>query len=543
MHIYQESDLLNPEFRKSIIDEIEGPENRKRKCESLKRYEIYRDRIKKYILENLLAELDPETVNEMQSRVSTINIYKKMIQKKARVYKDTPTRSADNDDIQEIVETIVDNLNLNNSMKKTNRYVEAFRNSIIYVKPFIDHENEGKWSLLLETMAPHQYDVIEDRDNPSIARAVVLSHYNKTAQLTDDDPQTRAKTGVANNFRDGDGKNQKIADSPADDEKEYIFWSNNHHFTCNEKGEIISKDDETGEIATDNPIKRLPFVSFFKDQDGSYWSTGGDDMVEGSILVNTLLTDIYYIAKIQGMGIFYLFGKGVPKKYKVGPNRGITLEVEEGDPTPQIGFANSNPPIDSHMKMTEQYIALLLSTNDLGVNAIQGSLSADTAQSGIHELIQNAEPMTAIEDEQQQYKDKEKDIVEIAARWIRLYDDGAIGVVSKYKDAVTENVIEYSLKFEEQQHFTSEADKWNVVKTKNDIGIWNKVDAMIQDNPELSRDEALELLLKQAEENLKLAEAGMASIINQGIDGDTNTENTEIEPRESAKEQPERSQD
>lgn len=526
MYIYNEDDLLDQGFRKTIIQEIEDSENTSRKAESHKRYEIYRDRIKKYILGNLLKELDEETVNEMQSRVATVNMYKKMVQKKARVYKDVPIRTSVMENDQDYIDSLVDLLNLNTTMKKVNRYTEAFRNCAVYVKPYIDHNKDEKWSYMLEVLAPHQFDVIEDGDNPSLVRAVILSTYeDSTTEHGYYNENTRNTTQLAPNYRDGDGKHQTIADS--DKKKEYIFWSKNYHFTCDVKGNIITQDNIEGDVK--NPIGRLPFVFFSKDQDDSFWSVGGEDIIEGSILINTLLTDLYFISKIQGSGLFYMFGKNVPKTYKIGPNRAITMEVEEGDPSPQIGFASSSPPLQDHMSMVEQYVAFLLSTNDLGVNSIQGKLDANGAASGIQEIIQNSEPMTAIEDEQEQYRDKEPEVLQIANAWQQAYMDTQTGLTAAFKDIGATDEVIYSIKFEKPKHFASEIERLDAVAKKIDQGIYNKIDAMIDDNPDLTREEALELLLKKSEENLQLMQSGFETFIREA-NGNTNSEEAESEP-------------
>ena len=527
MQIYNEDDLLNIEFRKSVIEEIEGEENIARKAESYKRYEIYRDRIKKYILEQLILEMDEATVKEMQTRIATVNMYKKMVQKKARVYKNAPIRTSIDKGNQDYLMSLSELINLNSVMKKVNRYVEAFRNCAAYNKPYKNYAKDGRWSHKVDVLAPHQFDVIEDQDNPDIARAVILSHFKRSSlSSTSEDPQSRVKSGIATNFRDGDNQRQKIADSPGDKDKEYIFWSNKYHFTCDHKGEIVSIDKD-GARVTSNPIAELPFTFFSKDQDGSFWSVGGEDMIDGCILINTLLTDIYFIEKVQGMGLFYLFGKNVPKTFKVGPNRAITMEVEDGDPTPQIGFASSNPPIADHMAMIEQFVAFLLSTNDLGVNAIQGKLDSSSANSGIQDIIQNSEPMTAIEDEQEQYKDKEPDLMNKANRWQGVLDGSETGLSIGFSDIGSVDNLLYTMSFEDQQHYSSENEKLDAIKKKVELGVWNKVDAMIEENPDLTRKEALKKLLEKSKENLEIAKSSMQEFIQGNTNGDTNNEETE----------------
>ena len=504
MNIYNEDDLLDAPFRKGIIDEIEGPENRSRKCESFKRYEIYRDKIKKYILSNLHKELDPQTVTEMESRIATVNMYKKMVQKKARVYKDKPKRISLIDGEQDYVDSLVDLLNLNTVMKKVNRYVEAFRNCAVYVKPYKDHSRDGKWSYLLDVLAPHQFDVIEDQDNPEMARVVVLSNYKSTGTGND-----TSVDGQRRGTKEDDKK-----ETNENDKTEYIFWSKSYHFTCDRKGQIISNSNEDKEETNKNPISNLPFEFFNKDQDGSFWAVGGEDIIDGSILINTLLTDLYFIAKVQGSGIFYMFGPNVPETFKVGPNRAITMKTEEGGASAEIGFASSNPPLDAHMQMIEQYVAFLLSTNDLGVQSIQGKLDGGSASSGIQEIIQNAEPMTAIEDEQEQYADKEPTILQRANSWQNALSDSKTGLTDTYNSIGSADDVLYAMKFVAPKHFNSESERLDAVSKKIDQGIFNKIDAYIEEHDlEMSREDAMKKLLEKSKENVELIKAAAESLI------------------------------
>lgn len=504
MKIIREEQVLEQEYRIKVIEEINSEENIKRKNESYLRYQIYRDKIKKHIKENLLQELDPDTVDEMSNRISSVNIFKKMVSKKARVYKDTPKRETV-DDNQDWIDSMVDVLNLNTTMKKVNRYVEAFRNCLVYVKPYKDYSFDSKWSYMLDVLAPHKFDVIIDEDNHKLLRGVVLSDFKYNGDVEKQKNPTRT----------GDGTHK---DTTGDHATEYIFWTKSYHFTCDENGEIINGAENLNEPLK-NPIERLPFIPFSKDQDDSFWSIGGDDMVDGTILINTLLTDLYYIMRLQGFGLFYLFGAKVPEQYKVGPNKAITMKVEEGDPTPQIGFASSTPPIESHMAVVEQYIAFLLSTNDLGTNSVSGTLQASTAASGIHEMIINSEPTNAIEDEQEQYKDREPEILQVANNWQKVFIDGETGLSLVYNDIGYTDDVMYRLTFEKPVQYKSEVEKLDVIGKKIEQGIWNKVDALMADNPKLTREEALKVLLERAKENVKLMQNGIETFIN-GNDAD-----------------------
>lgn len=525
MRQFNEEDILDETFRGKIIKEIQGPENQQRKADSFKRWEIYKDRVKKYILEKLQQELDPETLIEVESRTSTINVFKKVVNKKSRIYKVSPNRKViqekgDDEQLQKLINC----LNLDSEMKKVNRYTVAFKNCLVYVKPILDKDG---YRYKIVVLAPHEFDVIEDPQDKTVPRVIILSEYDSDITYSNESASDRTGKGLRTNFRDGDNKDQVIADSPSDGDKtQFIWWSDNYHFTTNEAGMIEGEKQDI-----DNPIKRLPFVSFADCQDNDFWAVGGEDLIDGAMLVGMLLTDLYFIAKVQGMGLFYYFGKGAPKNFKVGPNKALTAEVAEGDPTPQVGFASANPPLDQHMAMIEQFLALLLTTNDLAVNAIAGQLNAATATSGIHEIIQNSEPVNALEDEQEQYKDKEPEILEIAARWQNVYLNTKEGLTPKFKDiGKMPDETSYVLSFPSPKPMLSEKEQAEIDNLKIAQGIKNKIDLMLDENPDLDRDQALGLLIEKTKENIALMREAM---MENGFNNESteDSENDQIEPQ------------
>ena len=522
MELFKEQDILDKKVRLRLIEEIEGPENKSRKMESLKRYEILKDRIKKYILQNLMKELDPETVQDMESRIATVNIYKKVIGKKARVYKTAPKRQAMEGTDQDQLDMLIDKVKLNVSMKKANKYLEAMLNTDVFVRPIknvheLTDQGNPTWEYRVDPLAPHNYDVIEDANDNERAMGYLLSNFDTGTGVQGNETGERDSSGtITSNFRDGDNKDQTIADSPNDKDKEYVWWGHTYHVTFNADGDIIA--DRSGDNNL-NPIKQMPFVSLAKERDGSFWALGGDDLIEGSILINTILSDIYYIAKMHGTGLFYLFGKGVPKTHKVGPNQAITMNVEEGDPIPTIGFANANPQLSDHRELVEQYLAMLLTTNDLEPGSVQGSLSATSATSGVQEMIIKAEPMGSVENDQELFKDAEPEIVNIVGKWHNLYFDK--GLLTRKLTAIGKlpAEIDYTIKFGAIQQFMNEKEKLEVIKSRLELKLDTIIDAMILDNPDLSRQDAELKLTEDLKFRTEQAATAMANMIEEGSDG------------------------
>lgn len=493
MQIQKEADILNPIVRKAIIDDIKGSENQDRKYECYKRYLCYRDQTDAFVREQLLKQFDRNTVDEMAYCIANISIVRKIIDKLARVYNSGVARSVDEDDFAtEQMNQIAKELDFNSEIKKLNKFLKLQKNAAFYVKPCPVDQNgsEPKYTLRLEPLNPYLYDVVEyeyDRRRPMV---YILSDFDYGQELyTTNDAATvgRSSQPVAQGLPQGNGKDELIADSPDDAKTEtFIWWSDNYHFTTDGTGKIISE-------STENPIKMLPFVNFSIDQDGQFWARGGDDLINGAILVNSVLTHNQHIAISQGYGQFWMSGKNLPRNIKMGPTKAILMEHEEGEPQPNLGFASANPPLDQLRSLVESYIALLLTTNNLSTSAVASQLGQNNmAPSGIAMMIDKAESREDIDDQRQVFLDNEPTIWEIIRRWLEVYRDA---LVDNLKPLSIPEGFELSIKFHDSPVVVSEAEKLANLKLRKELGLDRMIDLIMKDNPDLT--------LQQAEERLK----------------------------------------
>ena len=503
MKMNNEDQILDIAFRKRVIDEIEGNENRKRKREALKRYEIYKDNVKKYVLEAMQNEsTDKKIVEEIANRSANISFCRKIINKKAMVYKSGVVRTAGLED-ETFIEKLVDITDFNTKMKKTNRYSELFKNATVEIMPYADPAT-NKYKYIIKVLPPYLYDVIEDEINPEVPRVYIKSYFSEegASKYRTENMAGFREGGETINQKEGDGIDQIIADTPSDfgaNNKLYIWWSNKYHFTTDHKGFIVEGKQEDDYA---NPIGVLPFYNFSKEQDGQFWAIGGDDIIEASVTLNILLTDLFYIAKYQGMGIGYLFGKGVPKNMKVGASSFISVDIDEGDPTPQIGFASSNPPIAAHLDMIERYVAFLLSTNNLEPGTVQGQMSAAGAASGIQEMVRKSENMDDITDQQEMYRDGEPVLFDILIKWHNLYYERGMLIDELQALGKIDEKLNIKPRFMEQQAFVTEQEKLDIIEKRKSLGLDSMIDSIIRDNPDLSREEAEERIKRILKEKL-----------------------------------------
>lgn len=511
MQINDERDILDPATRKELLFDIVGTENKQRRDEYLKRHEIYHDRAKEYVLQLAQEEgMSEDAITHMSNRMPGLSILRKLINKKARVYSRAPQRKAENEADQQIVDELADALELDLTMKKVNRWLELHKNVMAHVRPVVDRDATRKareknpsaddlWKIDVEVWNPSIYDVIPDPLDETKPLVVIFSFFDDTTS-----------SGVKSGYREGDTERQAIAGPSRDQgedqisDGEFVWWSPSFNFTTDENGQIIDVPFP-GEIEEEdqirNPINRLPFVNFNKDQNMTFWAEGGEDLVNGSTLINLLLADLYFISKYQGMGLLTIAGKNVPKEIKINPNNAVVFDMQEGDPTPSVNYASANPPIAAHISMIEQLVAMLLTTNDLEPGAISGTLSATNAASGIQELIQRAEPTSAIEDDQAIFIAREPKIIELVLAWATaLKDTGRL--TEKFAAYAGRDEMHYNLMLPEPEAFANEEQRINAIIKKKDAGLMTKKMALRELNPDLD-DDGVEALLAEIDEEKK----------------------------------------
>jgi hypothetical protein len=504
LRIISEEQLLDESIRKQIIEEIEGPEENRRRAEQYKRDQIYKDKGFRWVVENLLHMFDTDTVKEMQYAISNINFLKKMINKLATVYNQGVVRKVVfdgevNDQETAKVNNLEKVLKFNSNMKKTNRLLKQCLNVLCYVKP---HKIEDKFGVKLEPLSPHLYSVIEEPNDREKPLAVILSNYNSDqttyvigdAAVRPKEPQIMAKS---------DGKDQAIADAKEDIEKEnkrYIWWSNSYHFTTDGRGKIVSVDGPSREVGVANPIGELPFVNFAIDQDGNFWAEGGDDKVMGCILLNSLITNTNHIGITQGYGQLWMKGKRVPSYLKIGPNSVIRMEYEEGEPEPGIGYATSNPPLDELMNLVKIYAALLLSTNNLSTSGVKAELNGGMDfPSGIAMLFDKAESLEDVADQRSIFVDEEINIWRKVNAWL-LFFKATGSIAEAFEENILPEGFEMTHQFAEPTPIMAESEKLNNLKLRKELGIDRMIDLIKRDNPTFTEQEAeakLQLILEE----------------------------------------------
>lgn len=509
MKLYSEEQLLNVEVRKEIIKEIQSTSNIARKVEAKKRHEVYKDNTIKFVLEKLENEgLRPNTVQLMKNRASNISICRKVISKLSRSYQNGVIREVAGGD--ETMGTKISLLSLlldfNSNMKKCDRLLHLQKNCMPW---FVPEEYEpGKFVIKFKVFSPEQYDAIPSARDPECPIAIVLSEFIN--------PEDGTKFRTGRNQVDGidatvrsewqkelvaQGSKVQTASTQAET---YIFWGNKYHFTCDKEGALIMPMSPPDLL---NPIGEIPGEALAKDRDGKFWAGGGEDLADGSILINTMITDMNAIMFMQGWGQMVVTAqKGtVPEVLEGGPHNAMvfTYDGKAGEQEPKLTIVNSNPPIDMWMKSIEQTTALLLSTNNLSPSSVAAKLDPSQMPSGIAMLIEKSDSTEDVKDSQGNFSKAERKLWKKYAKWHNIYySSRELDPEFAVAGQLPEN-LEVSTKFNPGSEVISEADKLGNMKLKKDLGIVREVDLIMEDNPGMSEEEAMKKLLEIKKERLE----------------------------------------
>lgn len=427
--------ILLADVRKKIIADIKGDENRKRKNESLRRYDIYRKRQAQYIKEQLIREYSQTTVNEMRV-ISSINLGPRIVDKMASLYQDEPeriftTRSGRKLSEQELkqIDELYKTDATDEKLKKSNRYYKLQQQAALQIIP-----REG--IIQTRVLMPHHYDVIPSDGNPEVAEGYIINVYDRSllynqVQTTEDGGTNYLPQTVA------DGINQIIAD-PNDDQSaagnRYIWWTKDYNFVTDGRGNIVNDQGQLVAITTQeqltaisNPIGKLPFVDIACGKEYEFWVRQGNDIIDFALDFSVLLSDTAEINKRQGYSQAVIYSQEPPKDMLVGPNRVLHIKQnKDSELQPKFEWSNPAPDMQSALALLETYLSLFLTSQGLDPKTISGKGEGQKYTSGFDRLLAMIEMFEASKDDMAVYRRVEQQALDIKVLWSNLLQGATI---------------------------------------------------------------------------------------------------------------------
>lgn len=298
-----------------------------RKAEARQRIAYYHDKQAADTL-RLIAQRfsDPHAF-----RIFTVNMVKRIIDKRATTYRVAPRRT-----FVGLDQTAGDNLyraiNADAVLKRASRYTKLLKTCAVRVAWV-----GGKPALYLHTPAILDVEAA-DPENPS--RIIVTNNAASPEAVTYAD-----WTAATFTLRDARGNPIRDAANP----------------------------DKV------NPYGILPFIPLFDTlPDSEFFLEGGSDLVEAQQAINVALSNLWRSVELQAHGQAYAVGVSPTQKLETGPHRVILLP--QGG---SFGYAKPESPITDILSAIEFVMRQVAATNavgseifDLSKSAVSGSAQA-----------------------------------------------------------------------------------------------------------------------------------------------------------------------
>lgn len=444
--------LLDAAIRKQIVDEINGEENKSRKEESLKRFEILSGRQGRYITKKLESEFSKKTVSEMR-KITSVNIAQRVISEQSSIYLTEPVREFSNlNEEQELhVDNIYKHARANIKLKKANRVYKSNQQALLQVVP-----SDGVISF--RVFWPHQVDVIPDEMNPEKAYAVILSVFDKYRYLNSSSdsgsPANVPSRSVNTSGELIDGRNQMIGD--ADDYKDragkrYEVWTNDLNFMMDGNGNIVSEE-------TVNPIGELPFVDISIDKDFEFWVRRTNNAFDFTVDQGAMLCDIATIIKLQGYAQAIVYAEKQPENMVIGPNHILFMELDPNKQTqPKFEFVSPSPDLGNTLQFYDSLLRVFLTSIGADPKTVSGSLDAKTFSSGVERLLAMIEKFEASKDDIDLFRWVEERVYEFIKLWNNAYQ-GTDLFIDELRGPMLPDDSKLSVKFAEPQSIQTQSE-------------------------------------------------------------------------------------
>jgi|CXWL01.1.fsa_nt_gi hypothetical protein len=464
------ADILNYNDRVQALDEIKGQENTLRKRESLKRFEVFKDRAGKFVIDKLESEFSHKTVSEMR-KILSINLCPRIINELSSIYAEAPEREFKNvtEEQENLLEKLYEMARVDVQMQNANKYFKLYDQIILKVIPW--EGVPGPRAIL-----PHQIDVIPKETNPEVADSYIISVFNKYLELSSNISQGLAGVGrnLLNPNSSSDGVNQSIADKDDYKIKErYECWSETANFFMNGKGEVVSED-------TINVIGELPFVDISCEKDFEFWVRNGNGIVDFAIDFMSQLSDVSNLLRLQGYAQAIFTGTKQPENMLIGPNRVLFMQVDENNPqvVPRFEFASPNSDIGSSLNFLEMTLRMFLTSKGIDPKAIASSNNgAQSFSSALERLLSMVSRFEASQADMKYFESAEEKIFKLMVKWLNAYQ-GTDKLHPDLRGPLIPENAEMVVVYKKPQEVQTEQEKQAYVKSLLDMGVMSKVEAV-----------------------------------------------------------------
>lgn len=473
----------------AIIAEIESESNRKRKAEHSKRQDVYNDHQRPHVLESLMNEFSPKTVREMRTCTS-INLSRRMVDEMASVYKRSPFRTIEIEgaegaettaqgEIKDGILYLYEGAEANKALKRANQKYKLHDQCCIQVIP-----KNGK--ICLRVLAPHQYDVIPDSENPEEAGAVIVSVYDRgfLDSVIGGHEDIQGSNYGAKNQENQSSTNLTIADQQDYQAKlkQYVIWTKTEVLKVGSKGEILDR--------APNPIEKLPFIDVAQNKDFEYWIRRGSGVVEFTIDFSVVLSDTVNTNRLQSYAQAVITAEKIPESVSVGPNNILFLPLDSSRPEvkPTFEFVNPQPDMKSSLDLQDRLLNYFMSSRGIDPKSVTSDGSTAKYASGLERLLAMIDRFEASQDDLDLFSSVESQLSSLMRDWYEVIR-GTDKLDEKYNFGEWAENVYVCTRFAQPQIVQTQSEKEASVVYRRENGLMSRTEAIMELRG-VSKDEA-----------------------------------------------------
>ena len=262
--------------------------------------------------------------------------------------------------------------------------------------------------------------------------------------------------------------------SVVDDTPElWAYWDSANHFVFDESGKYYTNDDNPEML---NPYGRLPFIECYREgkPELHYLDTNASrDLISTNLSINVAETNKNANVMFQSFGYMFVNGAGIDKDtMAIGQDKINYLGVDGSISI--VSPPNAIPALDESIQSSYKMLA---QNYHLPVNFVEGT----TASSGVALKMRNIELTDDRKSDIARWRDIEFEIFELEKLIIAVHEGKDAGDLDDVDFSETVEILN-----DQEQR-----EKWEWELGK---GLIDLADIMMQKNPDLTREEAEELL-------------------------------------------------
>ena len=256
----------------------------------------------------------------------------------------------------------------------------------------------------------------------------------------------------------------------------WVYWDSENTFTFDNNGKMYGEDDNPDMI---NPYGVLPFVECFREgkPEFSYLDTNASkDLIATNLAINVAETNKNANVMFQSFGYLFVNGAGIDKDtMQIGQDKINYLGVDGSISI--VSPPNAIPALDESIQSSYKMLA---QNYHLPISFVEGS----SAASGVALKLRNIELTDERKSDVTRWRDIEYKLFDLERLMI---------AVEVGQDAGDLEDVDFSESVEVLND-QEQRDKWDWELSK---GLIDLADILMQKNPDLTREEAEEILAEK----------------------------------------------